>query len=222
MAGNRSRPRFVVGAGCCGAVCAGGRRPAREIATREPSARSRRSRSPARPCRRPPAPRPGSAGHAGLAVPSMREPAARSRRSRSPAKPSGTLHTGGAFHCCAHPIQASPPTGTAAKLHSQASLVPQLTRRPPHRRCLVCWWGNRRCFEARLCPAAAHGHRDGHQPAAVCLCWFPIWPAGGCSIRSWLAACRRRVAALMTRFPRFEAARLRFVVVRRSKCRPPR
>ncbi len=122
------------------AVCAGGRRPAREIATREPSARSRRSRSPARPCRRPPAPRPGSAGHAGLAVPSMREPAARSRRSRSPAKPSGTLHTGGAFHCCAHPIQAPPPTGTAAKLHSQASLVPQLTRCPPHRRCLVCWW----------------------------------------------------------------------------------
>ena len=35
------------------AVCAGGRRPAREIATREPAARSGRSRSPARPCRRP-------------------------------------------------------------------------------------------------------------------------------------------------------------------------
>ena len=54
--------------------------------------------------------------------------------------PTGTLHTGGAFHCCAHPIQAPPPTGAAAKPHSQASLVPQLTRRPPHRRCLVCWW----------------------------------------------------------------------------------
>ena len=39
------------------AVCAGGRQPAREIATREPSARSGRSRSPARPCRRPPVPR---------------------------------------------------------------------------------------------------------------------------------------------------------------------
>ena len=38
------------------AVCAGGRRPAREIATREPAARSGRSRSPARPCRHPPAP----------------------------------------------------------------------------------------------------------------------------------------------------------------------
>ena len=92
---------------------------------------------PAAAHRHPPAPRPGSAG---LAVPSMREPAARSRRSRSPAKPSGTLHTGGAFHCCAHPIQAPPPTGAAAKPHSQASLVPQLARRPPHRRCLVCWW----------------------------------------------------------------------------------
>ena len=107
------------------------------------------------------------------------------------------------------------PTGTAARLRGPRGALNK-------GRCLVCWWGNRRCFEARLCPAAAHGHRDGHQPAAVCLCWFPIWPAGGCSIRSWLAACRRRVAALMTRFPRFEAARLRFVVVRRSKCRPPR
>ena len=182
---------------------------------------------PAPALRHPPAPRPGSAGHAGLAVPSMREPAARSGRSRSPARPSrpsGTLHTGGAFHCCAHPIQAPPPTGAAAKPHSQA---PRASRFPP---CVNLRLGvvdlearpsppdppapstpavpgvlvgDRRRFEARLCPAAAHGHRDGHQPEAVCLCWFPIWPAGGCSIRSWLAACRRRVAALMTRFPPF-------------------
>ena len=41
------------------AVCAGGRRPAREIATREPAARSGRSRGPPWPCRHPPAPRPG-------------------------------------------------------------------------------------------------------------------------------------------------------------------
>ena len=57
------------------AVCAGGRRPAREIATREPAARSGRSRGPPWPCRRPPAPRPGPAGpaaasnRAGLVVP---------------------------------------------------------------------------------------------------------------------------------------------------------
>ena len=139
---------------------------AREIATREPTARSRRSRSLAKLCRRPPAPRPGSAGHAGLAVPSMREPAARSRRSRSLAKPSGpsgTLHTGGAFHCCAHPIQAPPPTGAAAKPHSQASLVPQLARRPPHR------WGF-----SLLCTShpglAAHGHRrQAPQPGSAGL-----------------------------------------------------
>ena len=37
------------------AVCAGGRRPAREIATREPAARSGRSRGPPWPCRHPPA-----------------------------------------------------------------------------------------------------------------------------------------------------------------------
>ena len=46
------------------AVCAGGRRPAREIATREPPARSGRSRGPPWPCRHPPAPRPGPAGPA--------------------------------------------------------------------------------------------------------------------------------------------------------------
>ena len=41
------------------AWCARGRLPAREIATREPAARSGRSRSPARPRRRPRAPQPG-------------------------------------------------------------------------------------------------------------------------------------------------------------------
>ena len=51
--------------GCClvrlwgrAAWCARGRRPAREIATREPAARSGRSRGPPRPCRLPPAPWP--------------------------------------------------------------------------------------------------------------------------------------------------------------------
>jgi len=39
-------------------VWAGGRGPARKIATREPAARSGRSRGPPWPCRRPPAPRP--------------------------------------------------------------------------------------------------------------------------------------------------------------------
>ena len=209
-----------------GPLCAGGRRPAREIAAREPSARSRRSRSPARPCRRPPAPRPGSAGHAGLAVPSMREPAARSHRARSPAKPSGpsgTLHTGGAIHCCAHPIQDPPPTGAAAKPHSQAPRasrfppcvnlrlgvvdlearpsppappapstpvglfiavgIPSRPRRQAPQSGLSCpaaraspstpvvpgvLVGDRRRFEARLCPAPPTGTAVGHQPGAVC------------------------------------------------------
>ena len=143
------------------AVCAGGRRPAREIAAREPSARSRRSRSPARPCRRPPAPRPGSAGHAGLAVPSMREPAARSRRSRSPAKPSGTLHTGGAFHCCAHPIQAPPPTGTAARLRGPRGALNK-------GRCLVCWWVIGVVLKPGQVLPPPTGTAVGHQPGAVC------------------------------------------------------
>ena len=117
---------------------------------------------PAAHGRRRQAPQPGSAG---LAVPSMREPAARSRRSRSPAKPSGpsgTLHTGGAFHCCAHPIQAPPTTGTAAKPHSQASLVPQLTRRPPHR------WGFSLLCTSHPGPAAHGCRRQAPQSGLSC------------------------------------------------------
>ena len=53
----------VPGAACAllgrAACCAGGRRPAREIATREPSARSGRSRGPPWPRRHPRAPQPG-------------------------------------------------------------------------------------------------------------------------------------------------------------------
>ena len=58
-----ARPRAVRAAGPASvglaAVCAGGRRPAREIATREPSARSGRSRGPPWPRRHPRAPQPG-------------------------------------------------------------------------------------------------------------------------------------------------------------------
>ena len=63
------------------AVCAGGRRPAREIATREPADRSGRSRGPPWPCHRPPAPRPGPAFCS----------------SPVPSGPSGALHTSGAW-----------------------------------------------------------------------------------------------------------------------------
>ncbi len=76
--------------GCClvrlwgrAAWCARGRRPAREIATREPAARSGRSRSPARPRRRRRAPQPGPAAAHGPAV--------------RPSGPSGALHTSGAL-----------------------------------------------------------------------------------------------------------------------------
>ena len=151
-----------------------------------------------------------------------REPAARSRRSRSPANPSGpsgTLHTGGAYHCCAHPIQAPPPTGPAAKPHSQASLVPQLTRRPPHRRCLVCWWVIGIASKPGQVLPPPTGTAVGHQPGAVCPALVSNLARWGCSIRSWLAACRGSNDAIS---PRFEAVRLRFVVVRCSKCRPPR
>ena len=47
-----------------------------------------------------------------------------------------------------------------------------------------------------------------------------VW--GFCSIRSWLAACRRRVRSLMMQFPRRVPAGERLEVLRRPKCRPPR
>ena len=168
------------------AVCAGGRRPAREIAAREPSARSRRSRSPARPCRRPPAPRPGSAGHAGLAVPSMREPAARSRRSRSPARPcrrppapSTPVGLFIAVHIPSRPRRprAPPPSSTARPLLSRSSRVAL------HTGGAWCAGGDRRRFKARLCPAAAHRHppapRPGSAGLAVPSTKGGAWCAGG-------------------------------------------
>ena len=81
------------------AACAGERRPAREIATREPAARSGRSRGPPWPCHRPPAPRPGPAFCS----------------SPVPSGPSGALHTGGACGSGVPGQAPPPPTGTAAR-----------------------------------------------------------------------------------------------------------
>ena len=90
-----------------------------------------------------------------------REPTARSRRSRSPAKPSGTLHTGGAFHCCAHPIQAPPPTGTAARLRGPRGALNK-------GRCLVCWWVIGVVLKPGQVLPPPTGTAVGHQPGAVC------------------------------------------------------
>ena len=98
--------------------------------------------------------------------------------------------------CTSHP-------GPAAKPHSQASLVPQLARRPPHRWCLVCWWVIGVVLKPGYALPRPPAPQLGTSRGLYALRWFPIWPAGGCSIRSWLAACRRRVAALMTPFPPF-------------------
>ena len=97
------------------AVCAGGRRPAREIATREPAARSGRSRGPPWPCRRPPAPRPGPAFCS----------------SPVPSGPSGALHTSGAGSLmCALRVDS---LSGRAPLHSGAARPCNLRRsRRPH------------------------------------------------------------------------------------------
>ena len=93
-----------------------------------------------------------------------------------------------------------PPTGT----HRHRGQAPRASRCPQQRAVPGVLVGDRRRFEARPGPAPAHRHRSW-APAGGCMpcVGFQSGPLGGCSIRSWLAACRRRVAALMTSFPPF-------------------
>ena len=132
------------------AVCAGGRRPAREIATREPAARSGRSRGPPWPCRRPPAPRPGPPVPPAPSTPAApcccvwlgalaRSPAGPRRRPPAPRPgppvppaPSGT---------------AAWPSGPSAALRHRG-LALQSLRRPPYQ---WGWLGALACCLARSC-----------------------------------------------------------------------
>ena len=120
------------------AVCAGGRRPAREIATREPAARSGRSRGPPWPCHRPPAPRPGPAFCS----------------SPVPSGPSGALHTSGAgvlLCSLARRLEARPGPATAHGHRSRVLWTPNAVWLV-----VLGFWGaplcvvtnvvNRRCF----------------------------------------------------------------------------
>ena len=140
------------------AVCAGGRRPAREIATREPAARSGRSRGPPWPCRRPPAPwpcppvppapsTPVGPGHCSAALRVVSKPGqALPPPTGTAARPAGALHTGGAwslFSGSVRRLDARPGPATAHR-HRGRSL-----RRPPHQWCLVAvfWFGaSSRCL----------------------------------------------------------------------------
>ena len=102
------------------AVCAGGRRPAREIATREPAARSGRSRGPPWPCHRPPAPRPGPAFCS----------------SPVPSGPSGALHASGAWSLMCGWVRRLEARPGPAAAHGRCSLV---LRTPPMWSGLSCW-----------------------------------------------------------------------------------
>ena len=125
-------------------------------------------------------------------VPSMREPAARSGRSRSPAKPSDppapSTQVGFfiAVHIPSRPRRprAPPPSPTARSLLSRSSRVALHTGGAW---CVLV--GDRRRFEARLCPAAAPGYRrqapqpglsrpaahvSPSTPAVPGVCWWVI------------------------------------------------
>ena len=126
------------------AVCAGGRRPAREIATHEPAARSGRSRGPPWPCHRPPAPRPGPAFCS----------------SPVPSGPSGALHTSGAgvlLCSLARRLEARPGPATAHGHRSRVLWTPNAVWLV-----VLGFWGaplcvvtnvvNRRCFSCGFLP----------------------------------------------------------------------
>ena len=126
------------------AVCAGGRRPAREIATCEPSARSGRSRGPPWPCRHPPAPRPGypapsTPAAAGVSKPGQAQPPP-TGTAAWPSGPSGALHTG-------DPRCAVVSTGSASTLYAVQSSP-----------CSGCWWPKR--YKVR--PARTKLAKTGH------------------------------------------------------------
>ena len=139
------------------AVCAGGRRPAREIATHEPAARSGRSRGPPWPRRRPRAPQPGppippgpftpvapGVLACGLARRLEARPgpaAAHGHRSLAPVPRAPSTPVGLGCCCVAWRVGSKPgrapppPTGTAAGFSG-----------PPMRFGLSCWdFGALRC-----------------------------------------------------------------------------
>ena len=115
------------------AWCARGRRPAREIATREPAARSDRSRGPPWPRRRPRAPQPGPPIPPGPFTPVA----------------PGVLACGLARRLEARPGPA------AAHGHRSLAPVPRAPSTPVGPGVLAC--GLARRLEARPGPAAAHG-----------------------------------------------------------------
>ena len=128
------------------AVCAGGRRPAREIATREPGGSEWSISRPAlallpptgtaaRPCKPPQAPRRPPIGRCSLSVRCRPGPATAHR------------HRG---------LALLPPTGTAAR----PCKPPQAPRRPPIGRCSL----SVRC---RPGPATAHRHRGLALPPPI-------------------------------------------------------
>ena len=188
------------------AACAGGRRPAREIATREPAARSDRSRGPPWPCHRPPAPRPGPAFwlvisssallrealHWLVASAMPRYLVHRFLTQRIPTHAHGAL---------SQPIRDRAEWVTAVASHQLA--LYQVTSRVldrlfsyPERHNL-----SRLAFPIHFAGACCHPrHTDGLSgPSRSHIVWC-LW--GFCSIRSWPSACRRRVAPLMTPIPR--------------------
>ena len=162
------------------AVCAGGRQLAREIATREPSARSGRSRSPARPCRRPPAPRPGP----------------------------GVLHTGGAApppptrtagRPSSGPCGAAPSPATLSGLAAASSrsglgayLLPGQSLPPPT--CTAAGPSSGPCDTTPI-PATMSGldHSRINKPSTTCAHaqWCNACPWGGVHIRGWACWCGR-------------------------------
>ena len=101
-----------------------------------------------------------------------------------------------------------PPTGTAARPRVlQLARALWSLRRPPHQWGWVADVCSARRLVVRPGPAAQRrGQAVQSPPVSPASQYLPHrrrW--GFCSIRRWLAACRRRVTPLMTPFPRLVA-----------------
>ena len=174
------------------AVCAGGRRPAREIATREPDGSEWSISRPA------------------LALPPPTGTAARPRRPRGGLQSVGVL-------CVARPglphrrvlVSLTPELTTNFACNSPATISnSEFTALKSQR------------FKAllNLHPIELHATFEEGQAPRSLRCPPHRWRWGFCSTRGWLSACRRRVGSLMTPFPPFGGGEAAYVQVIGPTC----
>ena len=160
----RAPDRLPVG---LAAVCAGGRRPAREIATREPDGSEWSISRPA------------------LALPPPTSTAAR------PSGPSGALHTGGACSVCRLNVWPGP----AAAHGHRSQVLRSLWRLPRRRRVRCCTWWRVDSLSGRTAVAGGDSRETVNTFAGVCSVSGETDDTIACQIHPFLALFHRAKAS---------------------------